>query len=1020
MLSFMRPFRCHVTIFNTIDYLRKFDGKDDEGFFVGYSINNKAFRVFNSRTIIVEETLHIRFSENTPNNAGSGPNWLFDIDALTKTMNYQPVVVGEDNVNNINRVNVVRSTVNAASNEVNAIGRKSSIKLPDDPDMPELEDIRIFENSNEDVFGTQADLNNLEYTFQVSPIPTTIINKDYPLEQVIGDLHSAPQTRRLSKNLEEHDLARLVAQGHTQEEGIDYDEVFAPVTRIEAIRLFLAYASFKDFVVYQMDVKNAFLYQKIKEEVGNIDKTLFIRRYKGDILLVQVYVDDIIFGSTKKELYISFEKLMHDKFQMSSMTEFTFFLGLQVKQKKEGIFINQDTYVAEILKKFKFSEVKTASTHMETQKPLLKDEDGKEVDVHIYRSIIGSLMYLTSSRPDIMFACKKQIVVANSTTEAEYVDASSCCGQFWTTAKSKTINEEVQIHALVDGMKVTITESYVRRDLQLADEDDKQIDGLPTHKEKYDVSFHNKKVFANMKRIGKGFSGKETSLFPTMVGPNQLQIGGGDSLVRAITTASSLEAEHDSGNIDKTQTKATSNEPSAQETSSGDGPRCQDTMKDASAHTRYERVSKMSSDSLLVGVNTPRSDEERLKHIELMKIYTTLQNKFLDLEDELTRTKTAQQTKINSLERKVKKLEKKQRSRTHKLKRLYKVGLTARVISSSDDEALDKEDTSKQERIDEIEDTTLVSIHDDVSTQDNIVQDEGIKDVGEEEVVDATETIVTTAPTIIVESTKTNDEVTQASKRKRVMIQEPKETTTTTKTASSQQPQVQDKGKGKAKLIEDPEMPKKRKHQIRADKELVEKLQAEMQAEIDEEDMLARERAQKEQELQLTDAEKAKLFMKFMEKRRKFFAAKRDEEKRNKPPTKAQKRNIMCNYLKNMEGWKPKSLKNKSFAKIQKLFDKAMKRVNTFVDYRIELVVDVSKKDEVTEGSLKRTREELEQENAKKQKMKDDKESAELKQCLEIIIDDGDNVTIDATPLSSKSPTIFDYKIYKEGKKNYF
>ncbi|GKD82432.1 putative ribonuclease H-like domain-containing protein, partial [Tanacetum coccineum] len=243
-----------------------------------------------------------------------------------------------------------------------------------------------------------------------------------------------------------------------------------------------------------------------QSRVSKINKTLFIKSYKGDILLVQVYVNDIIFGSTKKELCIAFEKLMHKKFQMSSMGELTFFLGLQVKQKKDGIFISQDKYVAEILKKFGFTEVKTSSTPMETQKPLLKDEDGEEVDVHMYRSMIGSLMYLTSSRPDIMFAvcvcaryqvnpkvshlhavkrifrylkgqpklglwypkdspfdlvaytdsdyarasldrksttggcqflrcrliswqCKKQTVVANSTTEAEYMVASSCYGQ---------------------------------------------------------------------------------------------------------------------------------------------------------------------------------------------------------------------------------------------------------------------------------------------------------------------------------------------------------------------------------------------------------------------------------------------------------------------------------------------------------------------------------------------------------------------------------------------------------------
>ncbi|GJR04788.1 putative ribonuclease H-like domain-containing protein [Tanacetum coccineum] len=497
----------------------------------------------------------------------------------------------EDNVNNTNNVNTVSSPINVAGiNEVNVVGEKISIELPFDLNMPALEDYSIFDFSRDDEDdGAVADMNNLDTTIQVSPNPTTRIHKDHPLDQVIRDLQSATQTRKMSKNLKEHgfeepkkvihalkdpswieamqeellqfklqevwtlvDLpngkraigskwvfrnkkdergivirnkARLVAQGYTQEEGIDYDEVFAPVARIEAIRLFLAYASFKDFVVYQMDVKSNFLYRKIEEEVyvcqppgfkdpyfpdrvykvekalyglhqaprawyetlstylldngfqrGKIDKTLFIKRHKGDILL------------------------------MSSMGELTFFLGLQVKQKKDGIFISQDKYVEEILKKFRFTEVKTASTPMETQKPLLKDEDGEEVDVHMYRSMIGSLMYLTSSRPDIMFAvcacaryqvnpkvshlhavkrifrylkgqpklglwypkdspfdlvaytdsdyagasldrksttggcqflgcrliswqCKKQTVVANSTTKAEYVAASSCCGQ---------------------------------------------------------------------------------------------------------------------------------------------------------------------------------------------------------------------------------------------------------------------------------------------------------------------------------------------------------------------------------------------------------------------------------------------------------------------------------------------------------------------------------------------------------------------------------------------------------------
>ncbi|GJT45026.1 putative ribonuclease H-like domain-containing protein [Tanacetum coccineum] len=804
-LGFMRPFGCPVTILNTIDHLGKFDGKADEGFFVGYSINSKAFRVFNSRTRIVEENLHVQFSENTPNIAGSGPNWLFDIDALTKSMNYKPVVARnqsngnagtkacddagkarmetvlgkdyillplwtadppfsqsskssqddgskplsddekkvdedprkdsesidqekDDNVNSTNNVNV------ASTNEVNVVGGKTSIELPDDPNMPALEDYSIFDLLSDDQDnGAEADMNNLDTTIQVSPIPTTRIHKDHPVEQIIGDLNSAPQTRRMTKNLEEHGLfssvqqrtnhkdfqnclfacflsqeepkkvihalkdpswieamqeelrqfklqevwtlvylpngkrdigtkwvfrnkkyekgiviknkARLVAQGYTQEEGINYDEVFAHVARIEAIRLFLAYASFKYFVVYQMDVKSAFLYSKIEEEVyvcqlpgfedpdfpdrvykvekalyglhqaprawyetlstylldngfqrGKIDKTLFIRRDKRDILLVQVY-------------------------------------------KEDWIFINQDKYVTEILKKFGFTDVKTASTPIETQKLLLKDEDGEEVDVHLYRSMIGSLMYLTSSRPDIMFAlcqpklglwylkdspfdlvaytdsdyarasldrksttggcqflgsrliswqCKKQTVVANSTIEAEYVAASSCCGQvLWIQ------------NQLLDYGKPK------RRDTEVP-----QPSG-PTN------NVANDAIYKEMD----------------------------DSLERAATNATSLDAEKDKGG----------------------GPRHKETMGDTIAQTRAENVSKLSNDLLLARGNTLRSGEDSMKLKELMELCTNFQNRVIDLE----KTKTSQAQEITSLKRRVKRLEKKGGSRTpHRLKKI--------------------------------------------------------------------------------------------------------------------------------------------------------------------------------------------------------------------------------------------------------------------------------------------------------------------------------------------------------------
>ncbi|GJY81211.1 retrovirus-related pol polyprotein from transposon TNT 1-94 [Tanacetum coccineum] len=478
-LGFMKPFGCPVTILNTIDHLGNFDGKADEGFFVGYSINSKAFRVFNNRTRIVEENLHVQFSKNTSNIAGSGPNWLFDIDALTRSMNYKPIVAGnqsnsnagtkacddagkarmetvpgdvekkvteepgkeggdpskegerdyqekDDNVNSTNNINA------ANTNEVNTVGGKTSIELPDDPNMPCLEDI-VYSDDDEDV-GAEADMNNLDAFMPVSPVPTTRVHKDHPVEQITRDLNSAPQTRRMTKNLEEHDLpnekraigtkwvfrnkkdergieiknkARLVAQGYIQKEGIDYDEVFAPVARIEAIRLFLAYVSFKDFVVYQMDVNSAFLYGKIEEEVYVCQPSGFEDPDFPD----KVYkVEKALYGLHQAprawyETLLTY--LLDNGFQRGKIDKTLFIRrdkGLQVKQKENGIFISQDKYMTEILKKFGLTDVKTASTPMETQKPLLKDEDGKEVDVHLYRSMIGSLMYLTSLRPDIMFA----------------------------------------------------------------------------------------------------------------------------------------------------------------------------------------------------------------------------------------------------------------------------------------------------------------------------------------------------------------------------------------------------------------------------------------------------------------------------------------------------------------------------------------------------------------------------------------------------------------------------------------
>ncbi|GKB50240.1 hypothetical protein Tco_0900993 [Tanacetum coccineum] len=582
---------------------------------------------------------------------------------------------------------------------------------------------------------------------------------------------------------------------------------------------------------------------------------------------------------------------------------------------------------------------------------------------------------------------------------------------------------------------------------------DKQLEGMSSHKRIYVTPSHTKKIFGNMKKVGKGFSRRDTPLFPTMMVQAQQEQGEGsamptdpqhtptiiqpstsqpqmkqrsrrpkrkdteipqssvlsdnvadeavneemdDSLVRAATTATGLDVEQDRGNINKTQSKATPNEPSSLGTSSG-------------------------------VVNTPRSNKDRLKLNELMEFCTKLQQRVLDLEN----TKTAQAQEITSLKLRVKKLEKKAGSRTHKLKILYKVGRSARVISCDEASLGDQGDASKQGRkIDDIDkDRNIKLLIQDVNLSvDKVTLAQALAALKSAKVQEKVNVVeepsesITTTPTLITTTATTITAVNTRPKAKGLVIHE--EEQATTPTVSSQQPsQVKAQDKGKGIMVEEP-VKKKKKDQISLDEELDFKLQAKEE----EEERLVKEKSQREEEANIVEwdnviKEKSKLFVQLLEARKKHFAAIREKEKRNKPPTKAQKINTMSTYLKNMAGYKHNQLKNKSFDVIQKLFDKAIKRVNTFVDMDTELVKgsEVRAEAEIAQkSSSKRAGEALEQESSKKQKLEEDKESEELKQCLEIIPDDGDDVTIDATPLSTKSPSIVNYKIYKEGKKRFF
>ncbi|GJZ86331.1 putative reverse transcriptase, RNA-dependent DNA polymerase [Tanacetum coccineum] len=712
-LSFMRPFGCPVTILNTLDHLGMFDGKPDEGFFIGYSTNSKAYRVFNIRTRIVEENLHVKFSEETPNIAENGPNWLFDIDALTKSMNYKPVVAGNQTSGNTGSKDSLdagfkpsgeEETIDAEhpenENKDNVAHENIVYGCDDDPNMPNLEEI-AYSDDDEEV-GAEADMNNLAITVPISHILTTRVHKDHPLKQIIGDIHSAPQTRRMTKNVTEHGMfssvqqrinhkdfqnclfvcflsqiepkkviqalqdpswikamqeellqfklqqvwtlmdlpygkraigtkwiyrnkkdekgivvrnkARLVAQGYTQEEGIDYDEVFAPVARIEAIRLFLAYASFKDFI---------------------------------------------------------------------------------------------------------------ASTHMETSKPLLKDAEAEDVDVHLYRSMIGSLMYLTSSRPDIMFvvcACARFQVTpkvshlhamkrifrylkgqpklglwypkdspfdleayTNSdyagasldrkSTTGEYVAASSCCEQvlwiqnqmmdygynFMNTKifidnesticivknpvfQSKTKHIEIRHHFIRDSYEKRLIQVIkIHTDHNVADLLTKAFDvsrfqyliakGLEwngtTSKDEIQVSAVRVTYYWKAKRPTK--ISQSSGPIP-FVSDETVIKEWEDKMERAATTASSLEAEHDSGNINRTQSMATLNESFPQGTDSGSGPRCQDTiLGGAEAQIRFEAASKQCNDPPLSRVNTLGSRDDSMKLKELMEFCTKLSVRAFDM-----------------------------------------------------------------------------------------------------------------------------------------------------------------------------------------------------------------------------------------------------------------------------------------------------------------------------------------------------------------------------------------------------
>ncbi|GKC42952.1 retrovirus-related pol polyprotein from transposon TNT 1-94, partial [Tanacetum coccineum] len=506
-LLFLRIFvaLCYPT--NDSEDLGKLKAKADIGFFVGYAPNRKGYRIYNKRTRQIMETIHVIFDELTWQTApvlsspGPAPNFLTPgpissglVPNLAHAIPYVPPTTNEletlfqpmfdEYFKNPPAARLVPPTL-AAQVPVNQTGPSVSISVNPDAPLESYSPSSTDHQSSSVHIGVAA-----EHSVEVNPFapadPKPFVNVFAPEPSSKASSSRYPQGKSLQPmpcgafiilylpppdcakiialkwiykvKLDEYgdvlkNKARVVAKGFRQEEGLDFEESFAPVARLEAIRIFLANAASKNMTVYQMDVKTAFLNGELKEEVyvsqlegfvdpdrpnhvyrlkkalyglkqaprawydtlskfllaqgfskGVVDPTLFIRKTGKHTLHVQIYVDDIIFASTDPRDCDHFSNEMSSKFQMSMMGQISFFLGLQISQNPRGIFINQSKYAKEILKKFDLHNSDPVDTPMVERTKLDEDLSGIPVDQTRYRGMVGCLMYLTASRPDLVFA----------------------------------------------------------------------------------------------------------------------------------------------------------------------------------------------------------------------------------------------------------------------------------------------------------------------------------------------------------------------------------------------------------------------------------------------------------------------------------------------------------------------------------------------------------------------------------------------------------------------------------------
>nr|GEZ68936.1 retrovirus-related Pol polyprotein from transposon TNT 1-94 [Tanacetum cinerariifolium] len=470
--------------------------KGDVCIFVGYSTQSRAYRVFNKRTRVIMETIHVNFDElphMASDHISSDPvpqcqRTALEHDSLSPGPQCQENVPhAAGTVTTSNELDLLFSLIfdellNGSSQVVSKSSAVTTAVAPNQRQQQHTTPLNI-QTTTEHSLRTRRQLESdgEMYMFALTVSRTEPKNikeamadsawiesmqeelhqfnrldvwelVDRPLCKNVINMKWLWKNKRDEENTFIRNKSRLVAKVYAQKEGVDFEESFAPVARFEAVWLFIAYAAHKSFTVYKMDVKTAFLYGPLKEEVyvnqpdgfvdpyhpdkvyrlkkalyglkqaprawynelsnflvskrfskGSIDPTLFITKHGGDILLVQIYVDDIIFGSKSPKLSKQFEKLMHNKFQMSMMGELKFFLGIQIHHSPCGIFINQAKYAQEILIKHGMTSCDSIGTPMAT-KHLDADLSGTPIDQTKYQSMVGALMYLTASRPDIVHA----------------------------------------------------------------------------------------------------------------------------------------------------------------------------------------------------------------------------------------------------------------------------------------------------------------------------------------------------------------------------------------------------------------------------------------------------------------------------------------------------------------------------------------------------------------------------------------------------------------------------------------